>query len=157
MTKEITKSIILQEIEDKFALREFDSAKFLFSETVIPNYDVGHHLIKPEVKRSTKTITSAAYNTFFTVPDTERWFLDRYNVIFMTGVFTISGVMVTRPLVATDYIYLDLAAAISASYVYNLPQPVIIEPGEDIGINVDGWTSIGDLMLRIGVRVEEIR
>ena len=47
MTKEITKSFILQQIQDKFRLREFTAENFLFSETVIPIYNVENHLEEP--------------------------------------------------------------------------------------------------------------
>ena len=156
MTKEITKSIILQELTDKFKLREFAPAKFLFDETVVPTYDIGPHLIKTVLKTNTLTITGTGGREYFPVPENEKWFLHRYNIIFLTGAFTIAGAYLAKPGIA-DYLYMDLAPAISVSYAVNLPYPAMLEPGEDIAINVDGYTTTGNLEMRIGVTVEEIR
>ena len=156
MTKEITKARIIQEIQDKFKLREFSPEKFLFNETVVPIYNVEPHLGKWEIKRKTTSITSISYPTFFTVPESEKWTIRAYQPTFMTGSYSIAGVLVGRP-DATTYIYLDLKAAQNVSYVVNLPVPVIVQPGEVIFVNVDGYTTTGDLLLHMDVMVEEIR
>ena len=157
MTKEITKSIILQEIQDKFKLREFADAKFLFDETVIPVYNVEQHLAHAEVKEKTVSITSGpAGFLFFTLPWTERWSIHTYNIIFMTGVFSVTGLMVARRLDA-DYIYIDMTQGQTTSYTVNLPKDIICNPGDTLRVYVDGYTSTGNLMLRLDTTVEEVR
>ena len=156
MTKEITKSIILQQIEDKFKLREFVPGPFLFEETVIPTYDIGPHLVTEERQVKTLSITSAASYAFFTVPENERWLLHRYNVIFVTGAYTVAGVFLGRP-VSADYVYLDLTAAQSVSYAHNLPNPALLMPNQRIYVMVDGYTTTGDLDMIIDATVEKIR
>ena len=156
MTKEITKARIIQEIQDKFKLREFSPERFLFDETVVPIYNVGSHLEKWEVKRNTVSITSAFYPIFFTVPDSEKWTIRAYQPTFVSGSYTIAGVLVGRPTTA-EYIYMDLKAAQNVSYLVNLPVPVIVQSGEVIYVSVDGYTSTGDLLLQMDVMVEEIR
>ena len=157
MTKEITKAKILQEMQDKLKLREFDSANFLFDETVIPVYNIEPHLLKEEVKHNITSVSSGPVGrVMYTVPWNEKWYMHGYNVIFMTGVYTVAGLMVYRRLVE-DYIYIDLAAAQSTSYAVNLPKDVILHPGDMLALYVDGYTSTGNLELRIDATVEEVR
>lgn len=156
MTKEITKAYILQQIQDKFKLREFEPEIFRFSEMVIPTYDIDSHLGTWEVKVETKTITSIGSKVVATVPQNERWTLRSYQTTFMTGAYTIAGIMIGRPLTA-KYIYLDLKAAQSVSYLVNLPIYAVLQPGEALLANVDGYTSTGDLRVNLDVLVEEIR
>ena len=157
MTKEITKAHILQEIQDKFQLRELMPEKFAFSELVIPTYDVGQHLLKPEIRTAIKSITAgpAAYHMFH-VPTYQKWQLHRYNVFFITGVYTVAGVMVYRPALP-DYIYLDLEAAQSVSYAHDLPKDVTLSPDDWLYISIDGYTSTGNIEMRIDVTIEEVR
>jgi len=156
MTKEITKAIILQDIQNKFALREFDPAPFLFDETVVPVYDITRHLTKLDNRNNTVSVTSATSFEFFQVPDNERWSLHRYLVIFMTGTYTVAGLLIGRP-TSSDYMYLDLTAAQSVSYLNDLPKDAILDPGDRLYINVDGYTATGDLRLIIELTVETIR
>ena len=156
MTKEITKAFVIQEIQDKFGLREFEPAKFLFDETVVPVYNVESHLQRFLVEFATKSITALDYYTYFVVPQNERWTLRGYNIIFITGVFTVAGALIHRG-GSTYYMYLDLKAAQSASYIVNLNHPVILMPGDDLGLYADGYTSTGDLQMRADVMKEEIR
>ena len=157
MTKEITKAFILQEIQDKFKLREFEHDKFLFSETVIPTYDIRPHTQKWIVDKVVISVTEIGGLHFFTVPDTEEWHLRSYTPIFYTGVYTVAGVYITRVHDPTYFMYLDLTAAQNTSYTVNLPMDVTLQAGDTIDINIDGYTSTGWLQLYIDVMKEEIR
>ena len=158
MTKEITKAYILQEIEDKFKLRELTPETFRFSEEVVPIYNIGPHLSRGVIKYVQKNITSAGSMSFFAVPGTEAWVLNSYNVIFMgAGAFTVAGVYVTRAPNHADAMYLDLTAAQTVSYSNNLPKPVMLRSGDIIAINVDGFTSAQNLRLYIDVTKEDVR
>jgi len=156
MTKEITKAIILQEIQDKFKLREFLPAKFLFDETVVPVYDVQQHLVTWEVIDATVSITAgpSAY-TFFTVPDGERWFMSGFNVIFITGAFTTTGCVIYRT--QDDYFYLDMLAGVNTSYAHDLPKDITLNAGDLVRMYVDSYTSTGNLRLSLNVAKETIR
>ena len=159
MTKEITKAFILQQIEDRFQLRELVPEKFTFSENVIPIYDIAPHLGEWESSWASVSITSATSFSIVTVPQTERWMLRSYSPIFMTGVFTVAGVYVLRKKRrdTTDFTYLDLEAAQSTSYLRVLPEAVVLEAGDEIRVNVDGWTSIGTLKTMYDFRRETLR
>ena len=157
MTKEITKAYILQQIQDKFKLREHTPEKFTFGEEVIPTYDVGQHLMEWSVTYKVVTIFGTGGYVFFEVPETERWTLSKYNVVFISGAFTIAGVYISRLPTLGDFLYLDLTAAQNVSYAVNLPQPVILDAGDRININVDGFTSGGDLRIYIDYQIEVIR
>ena len=161
MTKEITKSRILQEMQDKLCLREFEPDNFLFSETVLPVYDVGPHLREQWQKWVVKNITATGAVYFYMVPDDEQWTLSRYDVVFMTGAFTVAGVYLVRVSAHRDpdtaYIYLDLAAAQNTSYHVELHEPVILEPHSFLYINIDGYTTTGDLRLYIDYTREKVR
>ena len=159
MTKEITKAIILQEIRDKFKLREFDPAAFLFDETVVPVYEIKNHLIHGYSDYTTVSIGSAASFVFFTVPSDEVWHLLGYNVIFMAaGAYTVAGLYISRnDRTIGAFVYLDLTAAQTVSYAINLPKEVRLTPGDRLLINVDGYTSTADLRLHIDILKEEIR
>jgi len=156
MTKEITKAILLQQLQDRFKLRDYETEKFLFSETVIPIYDIGK-LIPHYINGYTSVnITSASAFKFHTVPMNERWQLERYDVVPMgAGAFTIAGVYLQRAL--SDFIYLDLEAGQTAAYHVNLPVTVTMEPGDALWVNIDGYTSTQALRLYIDYAVEEIR
>jgi len=159
MTKEVTKAIILQELQDKFKLREYAPSPFLFDETVVPTYDIGRHLVRGYTDLASIGITSTGGTVFYTVPDTEIWSLNLYDVIFVTGVYTIAGVYINRRNKSgvNASVYLDLTAAQSVSYHVTLPVPILLFPGDTLMINVDGYTSSGNLRLIIDVCKEEIR
>jgi len=159
MTKEITKARVLQEVQDKFKLREFDSAQFLFDETVVPTYDIGQHLKSFQNRWAEKSITGIGAQVFFTVPFTEKWKLYRYDVVFMgAGAYTVAGVLTMRvPITSGESCYLDLKAAQTESYHIQLPTPIVLHPGDKLYINIDGYTSTQDLRLYIDHEVEEIR
>jgi len=160
MTKEITKANILQEIEDKFKLRELEAERFAFSELVIPIYDVGNHLIRPRTEYVEKSITSATAFLFFTVPQNERWYLRGYNVVFLAaGAYTVTGLYVNRVNRSPSdaYIYLDMVEGQTVSYAKNLPTPVRLNPGDKLSLLIDSYTSTASLRLHIDFTVEEIR
>jgi len=158
MTKEITKAIILQEIQDKLKMREFAPAKFLFDETVVPVYNIERHLDHWITNFVNVAITSTGPRILFTVPADERWFLRRYDAVFMTGVYTITGMYTRRHDMDQAYFcYLDLGAGTSISYHIDLLNPIVLDPGDIIAVNVDGYTSTGDFRLYIDYLKEEIR
>ena len=160
MTKEITKAFILQQMQDKFGLREFEAAKFLFSEQVIPVYEIGGHINKFFIQKETVSITSGAPTgfLFFTVPENERWTFTNYNITFMTGTYTVTGVYIVRISSGTvNSLYLDQVLGRSGSYAINLATPVVLESGDSINILVDGYSVTGDLRLTVDTMMEEIR
>ena len=159
MTKEITKAIILQEIQNKFTLREFDSAKFLFDETVVPVYNIEQHLTRPYTDLNNPSVTGTGGVECFEVPDNEIWTLSVYELIFMTGVFTAAGVYIDRveKHSSNATFYLDLTADQNTSYTHVLPQPVVLYPGDKIMVNIDGYTSTGVFWLIADVLKETIR
>ena len=159
MTKEITKSIILQEIQDKLKLREFEPDNFLFSETVIPTYNIEQHLLHWEVLVETVSITSATNFLFFTVPDNERWTLRAYSLYYgMTGAIKGTGLyMINRPGGNTTSFFLDLKKNQEVSYLVNLPFPVVIDAGTELRYLIDTYVTTQDLTVRCDVMREEIR
>ena len=159
MTKEITKAIIIQEIQDKFKLREFEPEVFTFSERVTPIYDIREHLTHWEVKQETESITSGSTPfLFFTVPDKEQWRLRAYQLIFYNaGAYQVSGLYISHRPGAGDYIYLDLKKNQADSYLVNLSTPVILQPSNRLYVLVDTYVSTANLKLLIDVEVEEIR
>ena len=157
MTKEITKSYILQQLQDKFKLREYVHEPFLFGETVIPTYDVGIHLSEWHVKTETISITSATGFIYYAIPENERWTLRGYYVLFLgAGAIKCSGVYIRRQ-PELESVYLDLLKAQDVSYIVNLPQPVVLDAGSHLGLLIDTYVSTQDLTLKIDVKVEEIR
>ena len=158
MTKEITKAIILQEIQDKFKLREFAPSQFLFDETVVPVYEIGSHLRKWGSKRFVIPISSATGHHVHTIPATEKWTLRAYTVVFFSGAYTIAGMYIVRNKgEATTFSYLDLTAAQSVSYLHTMEQPVVLEPLDKIYINADDYTSTGNVYLYLDYMTEEVR
>jgi hypothetical protein len=161
MTKEITKTIILQELEDKLKLREWESERFLFSEMVVPTYAIKEHLQYPTADYKQVSIVSGpdAY-LFFTVPQNERWFLSTYNIVFMAaGAYTVTGLYINRKKQKTpgSFIYLDMTLGQSVSYMVDLPKPVRLDPGDAIWVYVDSYTISAALRLYIAYTSEEIR
>jgi hypothetical protein len=160
MTKEITKAIIMQEIRDKFRLREFAPAKFLFDETVVPVYNIEPHLLRWEVLEKTVSITSAAGFVFWTVPQTERWLLRGYTVTFgMTGAIKGTGLYISNrpPPTAGNAIFLDMIKGQEVSYLVTLATPVVLDPGNAIRYLIDTYVSTQDLIIHIDVQKEEIQ
>ena len=158
MTKEVTKAYILQQMEDKFKLRDYIASKFLLDETIVPTYDIKQHLEKWEVKYKEESITAIGNKSFFAVPANERWELHRYDVVFMgAGAYTIAGANFKRSSSGVHTIYMDLTAAQTTSYHVELPKPVTLEHGDVIYVNIDGYTSPQNLRLYIDYMTEEIR
>ena len=157
MSKEITKAIILQEIQDKFKMREFEPAPFLFDETVVPTYDIRSHLGRWETKYASTSITSAAGFAFFTVPAYEQWFLRRYDIIFMgAGAIKVTGLYVKRA-ESEEACYLDMKKEQDVSYHIDLIEPVFLHPGDKIYVLIDTYVSTQDLRVYIDYLREQIR
>jgi len=159
MSKEITKANILQQIQDKFALREFEPEVFRFSEMVVPTYDIEPHLKTPYVKYNEISITGIGAFDLVAVPaHVQRWF-SRYDVIFMgAGAYTVSGIFLRRKASGNvDSVYLDLTAGQSTSYHVGLPVPILLGPGDLIGVTIDGYTSTQDLRFYYDYEEEILR
>jgi len=158
MTKEITKTIILQQLQDRMGLREFAPAPFLFDETVIPTFDIGGEFQTIEIEYEQVSITEAGAALFFSVPEDEAWRLTRYTVVFMgAGAYTVSGVYWRKLGEPENFMYLDLTAAQSTSYHVNIIHPPRLPPRAYLYVNVDGYTSTQNLRLYIEYIKETIR
>ena len=160
MSKEITKANILQEIQDKFGLREWEVEKFLFSETVVPTYDIRQHTENPVTNYKTVSITSAAAFLFFTVPEDEIWHLNGYNIVFLAaGAYTVTGLYINRKLQVNPgaSFYLDMLEGQTVSYAVVLPNPVRLDPFDELKVLIDGYTSTASLRVYIDYIVEHIR
>ena len=158
MSKEITKAFILQQMEDKFGLRELVPERFTFAENVVPVYEIEQHLEKTIVDYTDVSITSGpAGYLFFSIPENQKWKLRGYNVIFMAaGAYKVTGLYIRRQLY-DRLIYLDMTLGRTVSYSVNLPSPVVLEPGNKIYVYVDDYISTADLRLYIDYTMEEIR
>jgi len=158
MTKEITKSIVLQQLQDRMGLREFTPAPFLFDETVVPTFDIGGELRTTELDFAEKNVTGTGGVLFFIVPKNEKWTIKRYDVVFMgAGAYTVSGVYWRKFSDATRFVYLDMTAAQTTSYHVEMIQPPVVPASSNIYINVDGYTSTQYLRLYIEYIKETIR
>ena len=159
MTKEITKAFILQQIQDKFKLRDLTPEIFRFSEEVVPTYDIEQHLLHWEILSETKSITSSGSFTFFYVPSNERWLLRAYTVIFgMTGAIKGTGLFVSnRPPSSAEAMYMDMKKGQEISYLTILPTPIVLEPENILRYLIDTYVSTQDLSIRIDVQKEELR
>ena len=157
MTKEITKAFILQRMTDELALRELVPEKFTFSENVVPVYNMEKHLKNWMIETATKSVTTTGGLLFLKPPDNERWTVNGYTVVFVTGVYTIAGVYIIRNHTESNFVYIDLAPAQTVSYTVNLPKPIELVYGDRFYINIDGYTSTGNLTLNIDVNKEKIR
>ena len=157
MTKEITKAIILQQLQDRLKLREFDPAKFLLDETVVPTFDIRGELEVSTLAQNTKNITATGASGFFIVPQNERWRLTRYDVVFMTGAFTVAGMYWRKGDSVDNFVYLDLKAAQDTSYHITVNPAVVMPPNSFLNVNVDGFTSAGSLRVYIEYIKEELR
>ena len=158
MTKEITKAFIMQQLQNRFKLRDLTPEIFRFSEEVIPTYDIGHEVDIPKAELGAVSVTSATSYEFFVVPEDEKWSLGTYNVIFMaTGAYKVSGVFIIRANYPTNAVYLDLVKGQTVSYALHLPYPVILFPGDSLSVLVDDYTSTAILRLYIDYIMEKIR
>jgi len=158
MSKEITKAIVLQQLQDKLGLRDYEVAPFLFSETVIPIYDIGPHFKHRKIEYASRDIAATGNVIFFVVPQNERWKLQLYDVVFMgAGAYTVAGATIRRLDGLPDTVYLDMTAAQTISYHVSVSPGIVLDPADAIGINVDGYTSPQALRLYIDYEVEEIR
>ena len=160
MSKEITNAWILQQLEDEFKLREWIPERFLFSETVVPTFDIHENIQDAVCDLSSMSITSATGFLFFIVPQNERWYLNGYNVIFMAaGAYKVTGVYIKRikELYPDTFIYLDMTLGQTVSYAVDLPKSVRLDPGDTLNILVDDYTSTNWLRLIIDYTREVIR
>jgi len=157
MTKEITKAIILQQIQDKLKLRELEPGRFTFSEEVIPTYNIEPHIQEQISEIQTVSVTSGptAYE-FFEVPDDERWVLNRYNIVFMAaGAYKVTGMYILRG--SGNAIYLDMIEGQTVSYAVELHNPSVLDAGHKLFVYVDDYTSTANLRVYIDYEREVIR
>ena len=161
MTKEITKAYILQQMQDKFGLRDLEPETFRFSEMVVPTYDIEKHIESATARFQTVSVTAGpAGYLFFTVSPTLRWTIQGYNIIFMAaGAYTVTGLYIVRALekFADSFIYLDMTLGQSASYAVNLPKPLTLESGDKIYVYVDSYTSTANLRVYLDYVEETLR
>ena len=158
MTKEITKAYIMQQLQDRFKLRDLEPEIFSFSEMVIPIYDIGRIVDIPKAQLHDVSVTGTGGKLFFTVPQNEKWTLNTYNVVFMAaGAYKVSGLYIVRVNYPTSAIYLDLTEGQTISYAVHLCSSVALFAGDEISILVDDYTSTADLRLYIDYIVEEVR
>ena len=159
MTKEITKAYILQQLEDKFKLRESIPEKFTFSETVLPVYNIEPHLTTWESLTETVSITAIGGVQFYAVPEKERWLLRSYVVVYgMTGAIKGTGLyMAHRPHPSTTAMYLDMKKGQEVSYLTTLNTPVVLQSITKLMYYIDTYVSTQDLTIRIDIQREEIR
>ena len=162
MTKEITKAIILQQIQEKFGLRELESEIFRFSEMVIPIYDIGMHVKNWDLQRYREEITGNGSLHFITVPDNERWKMRRIIVVAEAGgTYNIAIIYIYHPSHSTDnnYIFYNTVAPIAAGTVtiFEFPQDIPVEEGDNIDINISGFSVGGYTSIHILREVETIR
>ena len=160
MTKEITKAFIIQQIQDKFKLRDLYPEKFSFQESVVPIYDISQHLMTYTARYVEKSVTEIGGILFFEVPQNERIYLNGYTIVFMAeGGYTVTGLSIIRKKEINPYsfVYLDMTKNQSVSYTVNLPKTVILDSGDKLYINIDGYTSTQNLRLYIDYMREEIR
>ena len=162
MTKEITKANILQEIQDKFGLREWEATKFLFNETVMPIYDIDQHVRKWVCIRGRKPIAGNGAVSFFSVPPVERWHVRRLSVFHETGAnFDIDQVFFYRGATECQYVFYDTTSPLTSGTVkiFEFPQDIPMEYGElaDIRINVSNFVGGGYVALHMLREVETIR
>ena len=158
MTKEITKAFVLQEMQDKLGLREWIPEKFLFSENVIPTYNIEQHLQFWGSYWHQMTVTETGGVNITRVPADERWKLRAYTVTFISGSYTVAGVYIVRETRKSgDMSYLDLTAAQSTAYLRTLPESVILEHNDYLYVCIDGYTVSGDIRVDLDFMREKIR
>ena len=158
MTKEITKAFILQEIQDKFKLRELEPERFRFLEAVRPVYNIEQHLKHREILTTTVSITATGGKIICSIPSNERWTLSRYTVVFLVaGAYKVAGVYLVRRNDSSVFCYLDLKKNQTESYAVDLPKDVILEDGDYLMVNIDDYISTANLRIYFDVVKEEIR
>ena len=158
MTKEITKAFILQEIQDKFKLRDAIPEMFSFSEMVIPTYSIEPHLRRMVAYSKIISVTGTGGLLIRAIPGSERWIINGYTVTFMAaGAYKVAGVYITRRGYSATFVYLDLKKNQTESYTIDLPKRVTLDPGDAISVNIDDYTSTADIMINIDYEIEEIR
>ena len=162
MTKEITKSIILQEMQDKFQLRDFESARFLFDETVIPTYDVGAHVKHWTVTRDRQVVSGNGALFFHVVPYDERWRVRKIDVYSETGGnFDIDQIFIATAGTEYQYLFFNTAAPIANGTVnmFNLPQDIAMQRSMlyTVYINVANFVAGGYVAIHMLREVETIR
>ena len=148
MTKEITKSIILQEIADKFALRDFEPEKFLFGEYVIPTYDIAPHVRNWVNTRHRIEVTGNGSYQILYVPATERYHVRRMSLLHETGAnFDIDQVLIAGLSGSVQYLFYDTVAPITSGTVkiFEFIQDIPMQQGSlwEMMFNVSNFVTGG--------------
>ena len=127
MTKEITKASILQEIQNKFGLRDFESERFLFGELVTPIYDIAPHVRNWVTERYRSSVTGNGPVQILYVPADTEYRIRRVSVLHETGAnFDIDQVFLEGVGNAVQYLFYDTVAPITSGTVK------LFEPTQDI-------------------------
>ena len=133
MTKEITKANILQEIQNKFGLRDFEPERFLFGEFVTPVYDIEHHVKTWTTIRYRTQVTGNGAVAILLVPGNKEYNIRRVNVLHETGAnFDIDQVFFDGQSNAVQYLFYDTAAPITSGTVkiFALTQDIIMSKND---------------------------
>jgi len=162
MTKEITKANIIQEIQNKFQLREFTPAQFLFDETVVPTYDMGQHVKAWDMSRGRVAVSANGTLIPYAVPETEQWRIRRLSLINETGGnFDVDQIFTYHPSVPTaiTYVFYNTASPIGTGTVkiFEFPQDIPMSPGEHVMINISNYVGAGYVSVHMLKEVETIR
>ena len=161
MSKEITKASILQEIQNKFKLRDFEPEKFLFSEMVTPTYDIGDHVKHWESERCREQITANGVTIMCTVPENERWRVRKIDVINEGGAnFKINQVFFYGSATKLQYLYFNNAGIASGAVeFFPLEQDIFMEHDEmnTLQLNVIDFVAGGYVAVHVLKEVETIR
>ena len=161
MTKEITKVDIIQQIQDKFKLREFETSSFLFSEKVVPTYDIGQHVKQWALHRDRIEITGNGGAYFPDVPQTEQWRIRRITLIHETGAnFDITQfAYYATGEISFDYLFYDTTTPIASGTVkiFQLPQDLILSHGMRFFITIANFVAGGYVAMHTLREVETLR
>lgn len=117
------------------------------SPLILPTTDVDELLRVPELELFTVAITSAVGFVMATVPAGERWTVTFIRMVLQSGTWTHNRIDIEDP--AGTNLPIDRYTASADEELKELINPLVLDEGWDIVLNVNSFTAGGDAQLGI--------
>ena len=125
-----------------------DQSEILFHPDIFLTGSLDELLETPDINETTTEISGSGNVLVKTIPSDERWKLLMMQVWLSSGVFTFNQWTIYNTYPSSDVPFTVHSEAGQTSVIKGFESPLPIPKGWEVKINIDGYTSVGDLKVR---------
>lgn len=122
--------------------------------TVQPITDADRLLQTARITRFTLAVTAIGIQAVAVVPAGERWTLGPMAINTISGNFTYSQIHIVDPITSQN-LEVERFTATGGIHTFELGNPMDLDPGWDVSINIAAFTDAGDLVLDLYRIIQE--